>query len=51
MIKRLMAAIDSDQDKQAPVRAAASNRKSTPPTDVAAAGALVRGAEYYRQGR
>lgn len=51
MIKRLMAAIASDQATPAPVRAAASNRKNTQPPDAAAAGALVRGADYYRQGR
>ena len=50
-IKRLMAAIDSDQDRQAPVRTAASNRKNTPTTGADAAGALVRDADYYRQGR
>lgn len=49
MLKRLMAAIDSDQKKPAPARAAASNRKNTTPPD--AAGALVRGADYYRQDR
>ncbi|MFE2124607.1 IS21 family transposase, partial [Rhodococcus aetherivorans] len=54
MIKRLMAAIDSDHAKQAPVRPAASNRKNTQPPDgpvAADTGALVRGADYYRQGR
>lgn len=50
-IKRLMAAIDSDEDKKAPVRAAASNRKNTATLGADAAGALVRGADYYRQGR
>lgn len=50
-IKRLMAAIESDEDKQAPVRAAASNRKNTQQPDAEATGALVRGADYYRQGR
>jgi hypothetical protein len=50
MIKRLMAAIDSDQKKPAPGRAAASNRKNTPSPDTPA-GALVRGADYYRQDR
>jgi transposase len=50
-LKRLMAAIDSDEKKQAPVRAAASNRKNTPTPEADAAGALVRGADYYRQGR
>jgi hypothetical protein len=53
-LKRLMAAIDSDQKKQAPVRAAASNRKITPEPGAGGdndAGALVRGADYYRAGR
>jgi hypothetical protein len=50
-IKRLMAAIESDQDKKAPVRAAASNRKNTQKPGADAADALVRGADYYRQGR
>ena len=50
-LKRLMAAIDSDQNKPAHVRAAASNRKNTPTPEAGAAGALVRGADYYRQGR
>ncbi|HEX6681661.1 MAG TPA: IS21 family transposase [Candidatus Limnocylindrales bacterium] len=50
-IKRLMAAIESDQDKQVPVRPAASNRKNTGEPGAEAAGALVRGADYYRQGR
>lgn len=49
-IKRLMAAVESEQDKPAPVRAAASNRKTQPP-GADAASALVRGADYYRQGR
>lgn len=54
MIKRLMAAIDSDGKKQAPVRAAASTRKNTQPSqadDDAGGGVFVRGADYYRQGR
>lgn len=53
MIKRLMAAISSDQAKPAPVRAAASSRKNSPPPepDATSDGALVRGADYYRQGR
>lgn len=50
-LKRLMAAIDSDEKRQAPVRAAASNRKNALTADAAAAGALVRGADYYRSGR
>jgi len=51
-LKRLMAAIESDADKQSPRRPAASNRKNIQPTGgEAAAGALVRGADYYRQGR
>jgi transposase len=50
-LKRLMAAIDSDEKRQAPVRAAASNRKNTPTPGAGFAGALVRGADYYRPGR
>lgn len=50
-LKRLIAAIESDQDKQAPTRPAASNRKNTGEPGDQAAGALVRGADYYRQGR
>jgi len=50
-LKRLMAPIASDQNKPARVRAAASNRKTAPPPEAGAAGALVRGADYYRQGR
>lgn len=54
-LKRLMAVIDSDENKPSPVRSAASTRKNTQATDAAdqaaAAGALVRGADYYRQGR
>jgi hypothetical protein len=50
MLKRLMASIDSDQKKPAPSRAAASNHKNTPSPE-AAAGARVRGADYYRQDR
>jgi hypothetical protein len=50
-LKRLMAAIESDQDKPAQVRAAASTRKNTPAPNAGATGALVRGADYYRQGR
>ena len=42
----------SDAQKPAPVRAAASNRKNTPdPTAAEPPGALVRGADYYAQGR
>ena len=48
-LKRLMAAIDSDQHKPTEVRPAASNRKHVPTPDTA--GALVRGADYYRTGR
>lgn len=54
MLKRLMAAITSEQGKPAPVRAAASSRKNSPPPEQDTAvgdGALVRGADYYRQGR
>ena len=50
-LKRLMAPIACDQNKPARVRAAASNRKTAPPPEAGAAGALVRGADYYRQGR
>lgn len=49
MLKRLMAAIDSDQHKPTEVRPAASTRKHVPTPDTA--GALVRGADYYRTGR
>ena len=52
-LKRLMAAIDSDQKKPAALKPAASTRKPAPdssgqqaPEDV-----LVRGAGYYRDGR
>ena len=58
-IKRLMAVIDSDTKKPAPRRPAASTRKSrvrfedTDGVDragsAAPAGALVRGADYYRR--
>lgn len=58
-IKRLMAVIDSDTKKPAPRRTAASTRKSSvrfEDTDgvdragsEAPAGALVRGADYYRR--
>ncbi len=51
-LKRLMAGIESDAQKPVPVRAAASNRKNTPdPTAAEPPGALVRGADYYAQGR
>jgi hypothetical protein len=49
-IKRLMAGIEGDQDKPAPVTPAASNRKNTT-SDPKPAGAFVRGADYYAQGR
>lgn len=52
-IKRLMAAITSDDRKPAPLRAAASTKKpaTTPNADgQVATGALVRGADYYREG-
>ncbi len=51
MIKRLMAAIDSDAKKPAPARAAASTRKNAQPPGADVPGALVRDADYYRQGR
>jgi transposase len=53
-LKRLMAAIDSDQKKPAPLKPAASTRKPAPPDSSgqqAPEGALVRGADYYRDGR
>ncbi len=53
-LKRLMAAIGSDQEKPAPVTPAASTRKPAPPRDSdqqAPDGVLVRGADYYRDGR
>ncbi|MCB9427703.1 MAG: IS21 family transposase [Actinobacteria bacterium] len=50
-LKRLMAGIDSDTKKPAPVRAAASNRKHEPdPGDQPPTGVFVRGAGYYAQG-
>lgn len=50
-LKRLMAAIDSDQQKPAPLRAAASTQKPATTAQSEAAGAYVRGADYYRDGR
>ena len=50
-VKRLMAGIDSDQQKPAPVRAAASNRKNTQDPQAQPPGVFVRGADYYAQGR
>jgi hypothetical protein len=48
-IKRLMASLNSDARKPAPLRAAASTNK--PAADAAlASGALLRGADYYRDG-
>jgi transposase len=49
-IKRLIAATNSDQQKPAPVRPAAANVKNEPAHAAEAAGALVRGADYYREG-
>ena len=49
-IKRLIAATSSDQQKPAPVRPAAANDKHQPAQEAEAAGALVRGAAYYREG-
>ena len=49
-LKRLIAAISSDQQRPAPQRAAASNTKNEHAQDAAAAGALLRGADYYREG-
>ena len=53
-LKRLMAAISSDQKKQSQPKPAASTRKPAPPQgsgQQAPDGALVRGAGYYRDGR
>jgi len=51
-LKRLMAGIDSDDKKPAPVRAAATNRKGPPQVDAQTTpGVFVRGADYYAQGR
>ena len=53
-LKRLMARIDADDKKPAPAHRAASNRKPAPTTAQAGQGppgALVRGADYYRDGR
>ncbi|MEI6620778.1 MAG: IS21 family transposase [Actinomycetes bacterium] len=50
-VKRLMAGIGSDQQKPAPVRAAASNRKNTQDPQAQPPGVFVRGADYYAQGR
>lgn len=50
-LKRLLAGIDSDTQKPARTRAAASNRKNTPdPAGQPPPGALLRGADYYAQG-
>ena len=49
-IKRLIAAINSDEQRPSAQRAAATNVKNEPARDAHAAGALVRGAEYYREG-
>ena len=48
-IKRLINATKSDQQKPLPVRPAAANVKNQPAQDEGAAGALVRGADYYRE--
>ena len=56
-LKRLMAAIDTDQKKPAQVRPAASNKKprfvpvndSDAPTLDGPSGAYIRGADYYRR--
>lgn len=48
-LKRLLAAMSSDERKPAPLRAAAANTKNASAAE-ATAGALVRGADYYRDG-
>lgn len=48
IIKRLIASTSSDQQKPAPVRAAASNTKSEHADVTGSHGALLRGADYYR---
>jgi len=48
-LKRLIAATSSDQHKPAPLRAAAANTKRPAGLEAKAAGALLRGADYYRQ--
>jgi transposase len=48
-IKRLIATTSSDQQIPPPARAAASNTKNEQAHDAGAAGALVRGADYYRE--
>lgn len=53
-LKRLMAAIGSDQKRPAPLTPAASTRKAAPPEDSGEQvpdGVLVRGTGYYREGR
>ena len=45
-----MAGIDSDTQKPAATRAAASNRKQQPDPPGQPPGALLRGADYYAQG-
>ena len=49
-LKRLMAGIESDAQKPASLRAAASNRKNTPDPARQPPGVFVRGADYYAQG-
>ena len=49
-LKRLLAGIESDAQKPAPVRAAASNRKHDPDPAVDTPAVFVRGAGYYAQG-
>jgi len=48
-----MAAIDSDRKKPAPLKPAASTRKPAPDSSgqQASEDVLVRGADYYRDGR
>ena len=56
-LKRVMAAIDSDEKKPGKARPAASNRKPTfvpvessaDATTVSPSGAYIRGADYYRR--
>ena len=50
-LKRLMAGIESDTQKPAPARAAASTRKNTPDPATEPPAVFVRGADYYAKGR
>lgn len=53
ILKRLVAAMNSDQHKPAPNRVAATNTKKPAAPDEPepeAVGALVRDADYYREG-